>query len=136
MNTAVMPERKVHEGRNIKRIRELLGIKQETLAADLEMSQQSVSLLEQKETIEPALLEQVAKILKVPVEAIRNFSEEAAIFNIQNNHEGSNTNATNVGPAAYMNYQCTFNPIEKLVELYERLLQSEREKIELLQGKK
>lgn len=41
-----------------------------------------------------------------------------------------------------MNYQCTFNPIEKLMEiieenkkLYERLLASEREKIELLKNK-
>jgi hypothetical protein len=44
-----------------------------------------VSLLETKETIDPETLEQIAKTLKVPVEAIKNFNEEAAIYNIQNN---------------------------------------------------
>lgn len=130
MNTAAMPEKKIHEGRNIKRIREILGVKQETLATELGMSQQNISLLEQKEIIDPVVLEDVAKVLKVPVDAIRNFSEEAAIYNIQHNHEGSSNNAN------MMNYQCNFNPLDKVIELYERLLQVEREKNELLQGKK
>jgi len=34
--------------------------------------------------------------------------------------------------ASSLNYQPTFNTIEKIVELYERLLASEREKNELL----
>ena len=33
--SATKPDRKVHEGRNIKRFREMLGIKQDALAADL-----------------------------------------------------------------------------------------------------
>lgn len=134
MNAITMPEKKVHEGRNIKRIREMLGIKQETLATELDISQQSVSLLEQKEAVDPGLLEQVAKVLNVPVEAIKNFSEESVIYNIQHNHEGSNPNAASV--FAYMNHQCNFNPLDKVIELYERLLQLEREKNELLKGKK
>lgn len=136
MNAITMPEKKVHEGRNIKRIREMLGIKQETLATELDISQQNVSLLEQKEVVDPGLLEQVAKVLNVPVEAIRNFSEESVIYNIQHNHEGSNTSAPNVGYTANINSQCTFNPLDKIVELYERLLQLEREKNELFQRKK
>lgn len=41
-------ERTIHEGRNIKRFREMLGIKQDALAADLgdEWNQQKISLLE------------------------------------------------------------------------------------------
>ena len=31
------------------------------------------------------------------------------------------------------NFNCTFNPFDKIVELYEALLKSEREKIEMLQ---
>lgn len=107
-----MPE-KVHQGRAVKRLREILQVKQETLAGELGISQQSVSLLETKETIDPETLEQIAKILKVPVDAIKNYNEEKAIYNIQNNYEGANPNASNIGPAAYMNYQCTFNPIDK-----------------------
>ena len=120
----------IHMGRNIKRFREMLGIKQEALAYEMgdERNQKKVSLLEAKETIEPDLLEQVAKILKVPVEAIKNFDEEAAIHNIQNNYDSAVINA---GPA--INYKCTFNPIEKIVELYEALVKSEKEKVEMFQ---
>ena len=86
-----MPK-KIHEGRNVKRFREMLGIKQEALAAELgeDWTQSKISLLEAKETIEPAILDRVAKVLKVPVEAIKNFDEETAIVNIQNNYDGSN----------------------------------------------
>lgn len=125
----------IHEGRNVKRFREMLGIKQEALAFDLgdDWSQKKVSLLEAKESIEPELLEQIAKILKVPVEAIRNFSEDAAINII------SSTLHDNAGS---INNNCTltFNPIEKWLEamdenkkLYERLLATEREKSALLE---
>ena len=137
-----MTEKTIHEGRNIKRFREMLGIKQDALADALgdDWNQKKISLLEQKEIVDPALLDQVAAILKVPSEAIKNFDEEKAVYNIQNNYEGSNSNATNVGPAAYMNYQCTFNPLDKYLEaveenkkLYERLLEAEKEKVALLE---
>jgi len=121
---------KIHLGRNIKRFREMLGIKQEAFATELgeDWNQKKVSLLEQKENIEDDLLQQVAKVLKVPVEAIRNFDEESAIQNIQNNYDSSVINA---GPS--INYKCTFNPIDKIVELYEALVKSEKEKVEMLQ---
>lgn len=129
--------RKVHQGRNVKRFREMMGIKQEALAAQLggDWSQKKISLLESKEDIDPALLDELAKALKVPAEAIRNFSEEAAILNIQNNYEGSVLNNS-----ANQMHQCTFNPLDKLMEaldenkrLYEALLQAEREKVALLE---
>ena len=43
---------KNHIGRKIGRIRELRGMKQEALAAELGISQQSISQLEQSERIE------------------------------------------------------------------------------------
>ena len=125
-------EKTIHQGRNVKRFREMLGIKQEALALELgdDWNQRKISLLEQKETIESELLEQIAKVLKVPTEAIRNFDEEAAIVNIQNNYEGSTLNHS----ANYQyNYQPSFNPIDKIVELYEALVKSEREKTDLMQ---
>ncbi|WP_306309374.1 hypothetical protein [Fulvivirga ligni] len=85
-------------------------MKQKALAFELGESwnQRKISLLEQKEDIENDLLQQVAEALKVPVEAIENFDEEAAIFNIQNDYEGSNSKAASVGVT---NYQCHFNPL-------------------------
>src|ERR1044071_1613294 len=134
MSANDMPN-KIHQGRNVKRFREMLGIKQEALASELgdDWTQKRISLLEQKEGIEPQILEQVAKVLKVPVEAIRNFDEQAAINII------SSTLHDNAGS---INNNCTltFNPVEKWIEaleenkkLYERLLQSQKEKVEMLQ---
>jgi transcriptional regulator with XRE-family HTH domain len=67
----------VHEGRNVKRIREILGIKQEALAVDLGISQQAVSALEQKEELDRKTLEKVAKALKVTSEAIKILVKKA-----------------------------------------------------------
>jgi len=137
MPTTNTPQPQFHEGRNLKRLREILGIKQDALAAELgdDWNQQKISLLEQKEVLDPQVLEQVAKALKVPVEAIKNFSEEAAIFNIQNNYEKAYEGATNFHASAG-NYQCTFNPIDKVVELYERLLKEKDDLIAKLAGEK
>jgi transcriptional regulator with XRE-family HTH domain len=129
-----MTETSNHIGRKISRIRELRGMKQEALAAELGISQQAVSKLEQSENIEEEVLSKVAKVLGVTSEGVKNFSEEG-IFNYFNNFNDSSTGAFN-------NYNCTFNPIDKIVALYEdkvalleRLLQSEREKVEILKGK-
>jgi transcriptional regulator with XRE-family HTH domain len=128
-------EKTIHHGRNVKRIREMLGIKQEALAIDLgnDWTQRRISLLEQKEVIEPEILEEVAAQLKVPVEAIKNFDEESAVNIISNTFHNES--------AAYVeNYKCSFNPLDKWAEeitenrkLYERLLQAEKEKTDLLQ---
>ena len=139
MNIPKESNEKIHMGRNVKRFREMLGLKQEGLAYELgdDWNQQRISALEQKETIDDVLLEQIAMALKVPAAAIKNFDEEKAIYNIQNNYEGSNNQGTN----NVNNYQCTFNPLDKYIEqieenkkLYERLLQSEKEKVEFLQS--
>ncbi len=120
-----------HIGRKISRIRELRGMKQEALAAELGISQQSVSSLEQSEYIEDEKLEKVAKVLGVSKEAIENFSEES-IFNIIGNTFNDQSSS--------LNYNCTFNPLDKLIEaynekekLYERLLQAEKEKVAYLE---
>ncbi|KUG13798.1 transcriptional regulator [Elizabethkingia sp. HvH-WGS333] len=112
-----MPNKKIHQGRNIKRFREMLGIKQDALAYELgeDWSQKKISLLEQKESVEKDILEQVAKILKVPTEAIENFDEEQVV-NIISNTVNNNDNAS--GNSLY-NYYPTFNPIDKVVELYD-----------------
>ncbi|PZO26008.1 MAG: transcriptional regulator [Flavobacteriaceae bacterium] len=81
MTDTTHPNHKIHQGRNIKRFREMLGIKQDALAYELgdDWNQQKVSLLEQKESIETPLLQQISTILKIPVEAIQNFNEEQAV---------------------------------------------------------
>jgi len=128
-----MSERTVHIGRNIKRIRELLGVKQDALAITLgdDWNQQKISYLEAKDEVDGPLLDQVAKALKVTPEAIRGFSEESAmniISNTFNSHDNSTLHA--------INYQPTFNPIDKIIELYERMLKEKDAVIEKLLSEK
>ncbi|HCY42534.1 MAG TPA: transcriptional regulator [Prolixibacteraceae bacterium] len=124
-------ETKVHEGRNVKRFREMLGIKQDALAYELGegWNQQKISLLEQKESIELPLLKQISNAMKVPVEAFQNFDDEQAINIINNTFHDFKDNAI----ASALNYQCSFNPIDKMIELYERMLQQQKEMIEQLE---
>ncbi len=124
--------KKVHEGRNVKRFREMLGIKQDALAWELgeDWNQQKVSLIEQKETIDDTILRQVSQILKIPVEAFKNFDEENAV-NVIANTFGDNafSNSFNFGTMH-------FHPIEKIIELhdqkialYERMIKEKDEMV-------
>ncbi|TWP23231.1 XRE family transcriptional regulator [Apibacter muscae] len=124
--------KRVHQGRNIKRLREMLGVKQETLAIELDVTQATVSKLEAKEELEKDMLERIAKVLKIPVEAIENFNDEGTlnfVANTFNNHDNAST----------VSYQPTFNPIDKIVELYtekevlyERMIKEKNDLIERL----
>jgi transcriptional regulator with XRE-family HTH domain len=125
-----MAEQALHIGRKISRIRELRGMKQEALAAELGISQQAISKIEQSEEVEDEALEKIAKVLGVNSQAIRNYSDEATINFIANTY---NDNASSYG------HYYNFSPIDKIVALYdekvellERLLKAEKEKNELL----
>ncbi|MEQ8472646.1 MAG: helix-turn-helix transcriptional regulator [Marinoscillum sp.] len=126
METATKSPRP-HIGRKISRIRELRGMKQEALAYELGITQQAVSKIEQSETVEEETLEKVGKALGVTSEGIKAFSEEV-VFNIISSTFNDDASAYSFSE----NYKCTFNPLDKVVELYERLLASEKEKVELL----
>ena len=134
-------DKKIHQGRNVKRFREMRGMKQEALAMELgeDWSQRRVSLLEAKGEIEPEILKQVANALKMPVEAFTDLDDEET-FNIISNtfHNNSHDNSSIISSA--LNYNPTFNPIDKVVqlyeekiELYERMLKDKTEMIEKLE---
>ncbi len=110
----------------------MLGVKQEHIATELSMTQQAISKLEQKEQIEDEILERVSKVLNIPLDAIKNLNEDATTnyINTFYNNQGNGFIANNY----------TFNPIDKIVDLYERLLAAEKDKVsmleKLLEGKK
>ena len=128
-----------HLGYNVKRLREILGVKQEDLAERMQLSQQSVSKLENKDDLDDETLEKVANALNIPADTIKKFTDEGAI------HFISNTFADN-SSASYNNFTIN-NPIERIVQLYddkaklyeekvdlyERMLKSEQEKVSLLE---
>lgn len=140
MNDSI--SKKIHQGRNVKRFREMLGFKQEALAFELgeDWSQKKISALEQKEEIEESLLAQIADVLKLPVDAFKNFDEEQAVNII------SNTFNEKAFENAFAN-NCTFNinPLEEIkklheekIDLYERMLKEKDEmmaRLERLIGK-
>ena len=128
-------DHKIHQGRNVKRFREILGIKQEALALDLgdDWNQKKISLLEQRETIENQLLEKISEVLKIPVEAFQNFDEEQAVNIIANTFQDD--------AVAYAEqYKCTINPMDKIIQLheekialYERMLKEKDEMMSRLE---
>ena len=129
-------EQKIHQGRNVKRFREMLGIKQEALAYDLgdDWNQKKISMLEQKDVIESSLLKQISDSLKIPVEAFQNFEEEQAV-NVIANTFGNN------GIGYQRNDNPTFNPIEQVLKmheekiaLYERMLAEKSEMMKTLES--
>lgn len=119
-------------GPNVEMIRILLGIDQGVLAAGLGISKQEVSVIERQDEIEEGLLLQIAEVLGVSSEAIRDFDVEKAIYNINSYKDATISEGATATVYAALQQ---INPIEKVVELYERLLQSEREKIELLKNR-
>lgn len=125
-----------HIGRRIGRIREMLGVKQETLAEQMGITQQAVSKLEQSEELEENTLERVAKALGVPAEAIKNFNDESVFNIISNTFSDFKDHAV----ASALNYHCSFNPFDEIrklnqdkEELYKSLLKEKDEKIALLE---
>jgi len=123
---------RTHLGYNVKRLREILGVKQEDLAERLQLSQQSISKIENKEELDNETLAKVANALNIPEDAIRNFTDEGAVHIVSNTFSGNYS--------ALYNNSTINNPIERIVqlydekvELYERMLKSEQEKVALLE---
>lgn len=116
--------KKIHVGRNVERIRELKGMKQETLASLLGVTQQAVSKIERSADIDESKLKKIAEALGTNPDSIKNFNNEAAINVL------SNTLSDNAAIIIY-----NFNPIEKLLEMAEEnkrlcnLLLAEKDKV-------
>lgn len=110
-------------GRRIAKIRGIRGIGTEMFAKELGLSIADVKSLEESDTIEDETLEKVANALGVTAESIKNFNDDAVNINIQNMNQQASV------------YHYNFNPVDKIVELYEDLLRLEREKIKELERK-
>jgi len=119
-------EKPKHLGYKILMIRSLRGMKQEALAIEIGVTQQEISIIEQTGNVELELLNKIAVALRVSPEAIKNFDDTLAFYTINNNVENNTFHESSIA------IQQEFNPLEKIVELYERLLASEKEKAKLI----
>ncbi len=116
----------LHIGRKIERVRRLRGLTQTELGEALGISKQAISKMEQTEQLDDERLHQVAEALGVTEEGLKKFNEETVLYNTINFYENCG-----VATSAVSNNH-TFNnfPIEQAIEIFEKLLQKEREKFE------
>ena len=130
-NTNIMEntsKRPVHVGQNIQRLRLMRGYSQSGFAHKLEqkrnksVSQQLISDIEDREVIpDEELLKQIAEILEVSPEALKNLDWDTAINIIgntytNNNHEQSGAINQPINPTINQ----TFNSLDKIIELFEK----------------
>jgi len=134
METIEKPAKNTHHGHAVKRFRRTLGIKQEALAVDMGISQALVSFYEQKKEIEEDMIEKFAKALKVDPQLIKELEEDPVTVIVENNtFENNKDTAIATGYIGGDNVVNNNNPIDKITELFERLLEKEQEKIALLE---
>ena len=113
-----------NHGANARRWREWRNINQDVLAEQIGVSQATLSGYEKRDKLEPDILAKIAEALNSSVESIKERKEGASI-NIVANTCDNQSSAVNWCP--------TFNPIDKIVELYDKLLEAEKEKVAMLQ---
>ena len=115
----------IHHGNNVKRFREMMGIKQYALAEECDWSQQQMSKLENSEIIEDEPLEKIAEKLGVTAEFIKNFDPDKAICNIQT-HITYNDHAVN--SSQHNRPHIEHHPVDQMVKLLEKYLQDDQKK--------
>ncbi len=126
----------LHMGRKIERIRRLRGMTQTDLGEALGITKQAVSKMEQTEQIDDERIKEIAKALGVTDEGLKSFHEERVLYNTINFYEGSG--GVSSSSISANNIESLHNfPIEKTIEVFEKLLEKEREKYEeVKKGKK
>lgn len=114
----------MHIGHNIKRIREIQGIKQEVFGqlCRSRYSQQRISDFENMFAIDEPLLDELATALGVSPEFVKAFKDENVMYNIQNNSNSTFTDN------AMVQHTVHNDGSDKLLVLLEKLLEEDRAK--------
>lgn len=135
METAEATRSNVNHGQNIKIARAVKGIKQEILAEQMQITQPTISKHENSTVLEDNILNKYAEALGVSVDFLKTWEEKAqtVVFesNIVNNQDTAGAN-THVGYTNDNNNMIQ-NPLDKVTELYERLLKEKDEKYSALE---
>ena len=134
----IKEKKRVHQGRNMRLARIWKNMTQEALADKLNLYQTDISTLEQKETIDDAMLERIAKEMNIPKDFLTDFDLDTTMqsYNVYEN-EFSMTQAENskgeiMGQKIIENEENIYNPLDKVTQLYERLLKEKEQQIEEL----
>lgn len=117
----------IHQGRNVKRIREILGIKQEGLATDLgeNWNQKKISMLENKEVLDPENLAAVSEAFKIPATVITDFDESKPLKTLADPFDGAISQEKDVKQLALIRY--VVNLYHDRIALYDRMVKDNEE---------
>ena len=145
METEELTIGRVHHGRNIRRTRIEKDMNQEGLSELVHLSQPAVSKYEKMKVIDDEMLQRFARALNVPFDYLKTLEEDAqtVVFenNTVNNSEQSAGGAnismgivkSDTEDSINDSRVNNFNPIDKITELYERLLKEKDEKYAALE---
>jgi transcriptional regulator with XRE-family HTH domain len=112
-------------GGNIRKIRLLKNIKQQTIAKQLGISIQAYSKIERNDSkVSESRLMQISLILKVEVNIIKNFDEEKYLFSLQKNIDPTNTKEVLPSIDNKQSVNELINTLPKLIETMTTLLKN------------
>lgn len=138
METENIKTKNVNQGANVRKLRQIIGMKQDTMAELLNTNQQTVSRIEQKKILDEDTVVKIANILHVSPKIIQEWEESANSIVIENNT--FQAGSSNVGVVESQRDNVVNHPVDKIMEqskenasLYERLLALEKEKVTLLE---
>lgn len=125
-------ENSIHLGRKIERVRRLRNLTQAELGGLLGISKQAISKIEQTEKLNDDRLSEIASVLGVTLEGLKKYDEVTVLYNSFSFYMNYHADMT-IGSHEY-----AFSdfPIDKTIELFEKLLDNERVKFESLKKEK
>lgn len=133
MDNVKKKDKNTHHGHAIKRLRQALGIKQEKIAMEIGVTQQAISAYERRSVLEDDILNKIAKSLGVTPQLIKDLDVDPVTIVIENNTFENNHKVSNIGNYSVIdNSTNQFNPVDRIMELCEKILKAEQEKIVLL----
>lgn len=147
METEELTIGRVHHGRNIRSTRIEKDMNQEGLSELVHLSQPAVSKYEKMKVIDDEMLQRFARALNVPFDYLKTLEEDAQTVVFENNtvnDSEQNTGGAKINIGTVKSYTedtdssndnrvNNFNPIDKITELYERLLKEKDEKYAALE---
>ena len=145
METEELTIGRVHHGRNIRRTRIEKNMNQEGLSKLVHLSQPAVSKYEKMKVIDDEMLQRFARALNVPFDYLKTLEEDAQTVVFENNTVNNSEQSAGVANISMGIVKSdtedsindsrvnNFNPIDKITELYERLLKEKDEKYAALE---
>lgn len=135
----------IHQGHNVRSVREANGMEIEVLASKLGLSVDDLYGLEARRRIEEELLVKIAAILSVPVEVLKEKEEPIPMYETHTNYKttfikNGSVNGTSENGGAHWEHTTfhaspTIHPIDKMAELLERMLTYNENRIQELEKK-